>query len=42
MREQTATSDRSWQIVAQKRRRAKTDDLLVPPVDDRYRFISPT
>jgi hypothetical protein len=29
MREQTATSDRSWQIVAQKRRRAKTDDLLV-------------
>ena len=29
MREQAATSDRSWQIVAQKRRRAKTDDLLV-------------
>ena len=29
MREQTATSDRSWQIVAQKRRRAKPDDLLV-------------
>jgi hypothetical protein len=28
MREQTAIADRSWQIVTQKRRRAKTDDLL--------------